>query len=143
MIIWNKKNNGIEAERKGGTLTLNFFFQENRDGWRENGEMNENKRKKTLDNFLAMNSSSQSPNDQDNRELPMPSQQIRGRKKVKSNRTAVYRELLATRRELREKEKEIEKYRKRLQRSKDRIPLQNVSTKSKLISNYAETCSYE
>ena len=65
-----------------------------------------------------------------------------GRKKVKSNRTAVYRELLATGRELRKKERkkerEIEKYRKRLQRSKDRIPLQNVSTKNKLISNYAE-----
>ena len=81
-----------------------------------------------------MNSPPQSPNEQDNRELPMPSQQIRGRKKVPSNRTAVYRELLATRK----KEREIEKYRKRLQRSKDRIPLQNVSTKNKLISNYAE-----
>jgi hypothetical protein len=66
--------------------------------------MNENK-KKTLDNFLAMNSPPQLPNEQDNRELPMPSQQIRGRKKVKSNRTAVYRELLATRRELRKKER--------------------------------------
>jgi hypothetical protein len=35
--------------------------------------MNENK-KKTLDNFLAMNSPPQLPNEQDNRELPMPSQ---------------------------------------------------------------------
>jgi len=65
----------------------------------------EQKKKKTLENFLAMNSPPQSPNEQDNRELPMPSQQIRGRKKVNSNRTTVYRELLATRRELRKKER--------------------------------------
>jgi hypothetical protein len=36
-------------------------------------------------------------------------QRVMGRKKVKSNRTAVYRELLATRRELRKKERKKER----------------------------------
>lgn len=110
--------------------------------WRnqKRNEREQKKKKETLENILAINNPPQSPNKQDNRELPTPIQSVRGRKKVKSNRTAVYRELLATRRELRKKERgiHVEKYRKRLQHSKDRIPLNNESTKSKIISNYAE-----
>lgn len=103
--------------------------------WRnqKRNEREQKKIKETLDNILAISNPPQSPNKQDNRELPTPSQSVRGRKKVKSNRTAIYRELRKKKRGI-----HVEKYRKRLQHSKDRIPLNNVSTKSKLISNYAE-----
>lgn len=72
MIIWNKKNNGKER----GDFMKWTRTKEKKDLRQLSGNAYSNC-------YLLYWITPQSPNEQDDRELPMPSQRVRGRIKIK------------------------------------------------------------